>query len=322
MTEEGTGRDAEEALLAVPELGGLLRELGLPEGFRGDARAGAGGGARARGAYGEGRGGADDWQQAWSAEAGRYYYYSESGGETQWEVPPGGFTPAPWLWTREFRECPDIEKYWHQRYALFSRYDSGVELDRVGWFSATPEVIARDQADALMEPPQEAGAVCVVDAFAGCGGNAIQFALAMARVVAVELDPDRCGMTRHNANTYGVGQRVEVVCGDFLQLKLESVGADIVFLSPPWGGPEYQGREAFDPRSDLGGLDGLALLNAARRVARKAAIFLPRNTDVEALRELVIEAGGELREITEHRGGKAGRLVKAITAYIHFSSSC
>ena len=33
----------------------------------------------------------------------------------------------------------------------------------------------------------------------------------MARVVAVELDPDRCGMTRHNANTYGVGQRVEVV---------------------------------------------------------------------------------------------------------------
>ena len=94
MTEEGTGRDAEEALLAVPELGGLLRELGLPEGFRGDARAGAGGGARARGAYGEGRGGADDWQQAWSAEAGRYYYYSESGGETQWEVPPGGVHPG------------------------------------------------------------------------------------------------------------------------------------------------------------------------------------------------------------------------------------
>ena len=325
MVGGGAGGGAEDAQLAMPELGGLLRELGLPEGFRGDARAGAGGGAGASGARGGGRGGADptDWQQAWSAGDGRYYYYSESLGETQWETPPGGFIPAPWKWTREFHECPDIKKYWAQRYRLYSRYDSGVELDRVGWFSATPEVIAKDQADALVGPwqefPQRAGAFCVVDAFAGCGGNAIQFARAMARVVAVELDPDRCGMTRKNASIYGVGQRVEVVCGDFLQLRLDSVGADAVFLSPPWGGPEYQDRDYFDPRTDLGGLDGLAMLNAARRVARRAAIFLPRNTDVELLRELVLEAGGDLvGEVTEHPGGKDGRMVKAITAYVRF----
>ena len=57
MTDEGTGGGAEDAQLAMPELGGLLRELGLPEGFRGDARAGAGGGAGASGARGGGGGG-------------------------------------------------------------------------------------------------------------------------------------------------------------------------------------------------------------------------------------------------------------------------
>ena len=61
------------------------------------------------------------------------------------------------------------------------------------------------------------------------------------------------------------------------------------------------------------------MLNAARRVARRAAIFLPRNTDVELLRELVLEAGGDLvGEVTEHPGGKDGRMVKAITAYVRF----
>ena len=37
-----------------------------------------------------------------------------------------------WLW-----------KYWLQRYTLFSRFDEGVALDEEGWYSVTPEAIAR-----------------------------------------------------------------------------------------------------------------------------------------------------------------------------------
>ena len=36
----------------------------------------------------------------------------------------------------------ETQKYWVQRYMLFSRYDDGVLLDREGWFSVTPEVLA------------------------------------------------------------------------------------------------------------------------------------------------------------------------------------
>lgn len=37
----------------------------------------------------------------------------------------------------------EMVKYWLQRYSLFSRFDQGIRLDRTGWFSVTPEAIAR-----------------------------------------------------------------------------------------------------------------------------------------------------------------------------------
>ena len=58
----------------------------------------------------------------------------------------------------------------------------------------------------------------MVDAFAGVGGNAIQFALTCDRVIAVELCLQRLTIARHNAKVYGVAHKIEFICGDFLQL--------------------------------------------------------------------------------------------------------
>lgn len=65
---------------------------------------------------------------------------------------------------------PMVEKYWLQRFNLFSKYDEGIKMDEEGWFSVTPEEIASRQADRCY------GGVVVIDGFAGVGGNAIQFA--------------------------------------------------------------------------------------------------------------------------------------------------
>eukprot|EP00775_Hariotina_reticulata_P006524 gene6524-6752_t len=62
-----------------------------------------------------------------------------------------------------------MAKYWLQRYSLFSKFDLGAQMDVQGWYSVTPEVIAAHQAEV-------ASCDVMVDAFAGCGGNAIQFA--------------------------------------------------------------------------------------------------------------------------------------------------
>jgi tRNA/tmRNA/rRNA uracil-C5-methylase (TrmA/RlmC/RlmD family) len=54
-----------------------------------------------------------------------------------------------------------------------------------------------------------------VDGFAGVGGNAIQLAFTCGHVVAVEIDPDRADLIRHNAGVYGVADSVQVLCDDF-----------------------------------------------------------------------------------------------------------
>lgn len=58
----------------------------------------------------------------------------------------------------------------------------------------------------------------IVDAFAGVGGNAIQFALTCDRVIAVELSAQRIEIARHNADVYGVAHKIHFICGDFLAL--------------------------------------------------------------------------------------------------------
>ena len=85
----------------------------------------------------------------------------------------------------------------------------------------------------------------IIDAFAGAGGNAIAFARTCNYVIAIDIDPKRIEMARHNAEVYGVANYIEFICGDFLQLAPYLRG-DVVFLSPPWGGPDYSHADVFD----------------------------------------------------------------------------
>lgn len=129
-------------------------------------------------------------------------------------------------------------KYWCQRYSYFSLFDRGCRLDRTGWFSVTPEAIAIHQAERCR-------CDTIIDAYAGVGGNTIQFAMTCYHVIAIEIDPKRIELIRHNARIYGVEDRIEFICGDYLQL-IPKLKADVVFLAPPWGGIDYTNVDYFD----------------------------------------------------------------------------
>ncbi|KAK0526822.1 putative diacylglycerol O-acyltransferase tgs1 [Tilletia horrida] len=152
---------------------------------------------------------------------------------------------------------PELRKYYNYRYELFSLYDAGISLDATSWFSVTPESVAARIAERCR-------CNTILDAFGGAGGNAIQFAKVCERVVAVEIDPIKVEMARHNARIYGVEDRITFVTGDVREfaeahrrarqrgaqsaaqngeherwLGAERLDFDVVFLSPPWGGPTY-----------------------------------------------------------------------------------
>lgn len=197
---------------------------------------------------------------------------------------------------------PQLLKYWYRRFQLFHKFDEGVQLDAESWFSVTPEELAKHTAERLR-------CDLIIDAFCGAGGNAIQFAFTCERVIAIDIDPLKLEMARHNAQVYGVADRIEFICGDFVKLS-PSLQADVVFLSPPWGGPEYLQAGVFDLESCMAPLGGSNLYHIAKGITENVAMYLPRNINTDQLAVLA-GPGGQV-EIEQNFLDK--KLV-AVTAY-------
>jgi trimethylguanosine synthase len=86
-----------------------------------------------------------------------------------------------------------------------------------------------------------------------CGGHLTLFP--SLAVIALDNNPTRLALARHNALQYGVADRIEFILCDFVSFAQALVrsaaggkagpanrplhGIDSVFLSPPWGGISY-----------------------------------------------------------------------------------
>mgnify|MGYP000216277699 CR=1 FL=1 len=83
---------------------------------------------------------------------------------------------------------------------------------------------------------------------------------------------------------YGVEDRIEFIVGDYFEV-VKYIRPDVIFLSPPWGGPEYLNQEIFD-LSKMGNLDGDRIFKNAFDRTENVAYFVPRNTDTAQLAKL------------------------------------
>ncbi|KAJ8091763.1 putative diacylglycerol O-acyltransferase tgs1 [Marasmius tenuissimus] len=226
-----------------------------------------------------------------------------------------------------------LKKYFHQRTRYFSLYSTppGCLLDEEGWYSVTPERIADQIAERCR-------CDTIVDAFCGVGGNAIAFAKTCQRVIALDTSPTRLALARHNAQIYGVSQHIEFILGDYISFAKSytpSSGSkrkiDVVFLSPPWGGPSYISdavttTEETDADTDnhpvyslasIQPIHGAELFNLTRRITPNIAYYLPRNTDIGEVGALV-DAGaveGDVKEYVEVEEEWMGNKLKALTCY-------
>ncbi|CAB02307.2 Trimethylguanosine synthase [Caenorhabditis elegans] len=208
---------------------------------------------------------------------------------------------------------PEISKYYYQRYRLFSRLDQGIIMDREGWFSVTPEAIAEHIADRVVRN----NVSVVVDAFTGVGGNAIQFALRGAHVIAIDMDPVRLKCARENARVYGVENYIDFICADFFDVaatwqadKKLAPKVDAVFLSPPWGGPSYLKAKEFDLATGCCP-NGIDIFDVSLKICPNIAYFLPRNTKVSQLVELATKAKSRM----EIEQSALNSKIKTITVY-------
>lgn len=203
---------------------------------------------------------------------------------------------------QEVIDHPELKKYWHQRYRLFSKFDFGIKLDHESWFSVTPEKIATHIAERCRSD-------VIVDGFCGVGGNSIQFAMTCNHVIAIDIDPVKIELAKNNARVYGVEDRIDFICGDFFKIVPGLVGVDVIFLSPPWGGCDYANHEVFDLQTMIP-MDGIKIFETALEVCENIAYFVPKNTDMDQLTSLAGVGG-----FVEVEQNLLNKRLKTITAY-------
>ncbi|KAL8272915.1 hypothetical protein Esti_003169 [Eimeria stiedai] len=196
------------------------------------------------------------------------------------------------------------EQRWRSRRELFSRFDSGIQLDDDMWWSVTPEQLAAHTAE-------RCGCTLLLDGFAGAGGNAIAFAKTCGFVIACEIEGGRVQAAQANAAVYGrqVAARTDFILGDFATLTSRQFRRgvfDVAFLAPPWGGPSYNAREVFNLKAMGAGIvrlwqticpsfaSGLPRTVPLLPLLRAAAVFNLRSSNAENMAP---------RKITEKQQG-------------------
>ncbi|KAL8825129.1 MAG: hypothetical protein Q9191_004597 [Dirinaria sp. TL-2023a] len=178
------------------------------------------------------------------------------------------------------KEMPwDVQKYWHQRYSIFSKYDDGIWMTDDAWFGVTPEPVACKIAQHVSEAASAKKAV-LIDCFAGVGGNTIAFARSdrWTRVYAIEKNPHALACAKHNARLYGVHNKISWYLGDCFDIisgQLRDLHQyAVLFASPPWGGRLGVNQMPYNLSE---------LLEPFRKHSDSVALYLPRTSDLKQL---------------------------------------
>jgi len=139
-----------------------------------------------------------------------------------------------------------------------------IQLDEEALYSTTDQLTAEKiTKDILKFVPAHA---IITDATACVGGNTFSFSQAFQTVYAVEKDDTRCKMLEKNMDVL-CASNVTCISGDALEV-CPSLHQDVIFLDPPWGGPEYKQK----PHIDLY-LSDVALHSVCEKLAMYTSYF-------------------------------------------------
>lgn len=167
----------------------------------------------------------------------------------------------------------------------------------------------------------------------------------LVKVIALDISPVRLALARHNAVIYGVADRIEFILADYISFARTYASRpagkrpiDVVFLSPPWGGPDYisQGNGDVEPvdkqidaspehhpeysLAQMKPIHGTDLFHLTRKITRNVAYYVPRNTNLGEISALLTNRMPSLsdqdsEEMVEVEEEWMGTKLKALTCY-------
>lgn len=121
-----------------------------------------------------------------------------------------------------------------------------LQYDTVSLYSVTEADIADRMSRIICHWFGSAASNLVItDAMACVGGNTSSFGKYFAHVNAIEISQQRVQMLFNNITMLETINKTTITCADYLQI-WRMLRQDIVFLDPPWGGPDYRRSQRLD----------------------------------------------------------------------------
>jgi len=117
-----------------------------------------------------------------------------------------------------------------------------LKLDDEAFYSVTDQYTAdRISRDILRVLPN---IQIITDATACIGGNTYSFSKFFEKVNAIEIDFLRYQYLQHNMKVLETNN-VDIYLSDLL-IACQRLSQDIIFIDPPWGGPDYKTKDSID----------------------------------------------------------------------------
>lgn len=162
--------------------------------------------------------------------------------------------------------------FYKKRYYYFSLFDKGIQMDDESWYSVTPEELSEYISSII----PNSNSSNILDGFCGCGGNVIHFSKRFKTVYANDLYESKINLTKNNTSIYECEANIIYSTGDFLKFDTK---VDYIFLSPPWGGPEYINDENFSLKKWITP-DIEDIIKHSLNLSKNIIFYIPRNTDL------------------------------------------
>lgn len=138
------------------------------------------------------------------------------------------------------------------RKKVFDTDNNNIMLSETSLYSSTCKEHA-DITSAKIANIMNTNNITITDATAHIGGNTNSFAKNFKHVNAIEINKSNFDMLMNNMKILERGN-ITFQCDDYLRV-CKSLKQDVVFIDPPWGGPEYKNKDVLDislSKVDLG----------------------------------------------------------------------
>jgi hypothetical protein len=122
----------------------------------------------------------------------------------------------------------------------------------------------------------------ITDAMACVGGDTLTFAKTFKSVNACEIDKTRFEYLKHNMEIFEL-KNINFINDDYLNI-YKKLNQDVIYIDPPWGGPEYKSKNKIKIKIGETKLEEICDEIIDKKLCKLLVLKLPYNYDLLELK--------------------------------------